>query len=383
MSKILLTGATGYVGGTVLSQLVSSSASSLSSLTIDVLMRDATKAAKVKAAYGDRVNTVPWQGGLDNVAFIEDTASNYDIIINTGSGFVPTGAIAFVNGLARRVKAGKPTPWFLHISGCTNLADRPLTQPPVPLREWNDEQDADEILEHMKKLDAAEPYPQRAAEIGVLEAAAATGVQAISINTPLIFGQGTGLFNQQALVIPLITMYVIQHGYGWVLNETANFDIIHVADLANLFVLITRAVLEREDRAVGYLPSGKRGIIFPTAGRVLIKDINQKCLDVAFATGTLPREGTPKTKEIRPISLDDIATKLTAGNKEVAERGWGGHKATNGVLATKLLGWKPTRLEEAWEKDFEDELVALKEDRRMITMANCIGQGEAFAQDDA
>ncbi|PSN61765.1 hypothetical protein BS50DRAFT_533714 [Corynespora cassiicola Philippines] len=375
MTKILLTGATGYVGGTVLSQLLSSTAPSLSNLTIDLLVRGTIKAKKLTVAYGTRIHTIPWEG-LEDTAFISDLAKDYDIIINTGSGFIPQGAIAFIHGLAHRVRAGKPAPWFLHVSGCTNLADRPLTQPRTPLREWDDERDAGSIFERMAALDAAEPYPQRTAEIGVLAAAEASGVQALSVNAPLIFGEGEGLFNRQGLVVPLVMMYVVQHGYGWKLNDTANFDKVHVRDLADLYVLIVRAILERPDRGVGYLPSGKRGIIFPTVGRVLITEVNQRCLDVAFADGTLPREDTPKEKEIRLVPLEEIAEKLTAGSMEVAERGWGGHKATNGVLAKKLLGWNPSRLQEAWEKDFADELVALKEDRRMITMANCIGAGK-------
>jgi nucleoside-diphosphate-sugar epimerase len=372
MSKILLTGATGYVGGTVLSQLLASVAPSIKSLTIDLLVRDDAQASKLKEAYGPRINTLKWSG-LEDVAFIEETASNYDIVINTGSGFIPEGTVAFVHGLARRVKAGKPAPWMLNISGCTNLSDRPLTQPPVPLREWNDEKDSTEILEHMKALDEKEPYSQRTAEIGVLEAAAATGVQAVSVNTPLIFGEGTGLFNKQGLVVPLIMMYVIQHGYGWKLNETANFDWVHVLDLADLYVLLVRTILEREDRGVGYIPSGKNGVLFSAVDRVLIKDINQKCLDVAFAEGILPRDGTPQQKEVRLAPLREIADKLTAGRMDIAERGWGGHKATKAVLACKFLGWEPKRLQEAWEQDFHDELVALKEDRRMVTLANCVG----------
>ncbi|KAF2684221.1 NAD(P)-binding protein [Lentithecium fluviatile CBS 122367] len=372
MSKILITGATGYVGGTVLSQLLASTAPSVKVLTFDLLIRDDAQAQKLKDAYGSRINTIKWSG-LADTSFIEEMASNYDIIINTGSGFIPEGAIAFVNGLARRVKAGEPAPWMLHISGCTNLSDRPLTQPPVPLREWNDEQDSAKILEQMKALDQKEPYSQRTTEIGVLEAAAASGVQAVSVNTPCIFGEGTGLFNQQALVIPLIMMYVIQHGYGWKLNETANFDWVHVLDLADIYVLLVRTILEREDRGVGYIPSGKRGVFFAAVGRTLIKEINQGCLDTAFADGVLPREGTPKQKEIRLVPLQEIADKLTAGRSDIAERGWGGHKATKAVLARKLLGWEPKRLQEAWEKDFYDELVALKENRRLVTMESCIG----------
>jgi nucleoside-diphosphate-sugar epimerase len=372
MSRILIAGATGYVGGTVLAQLLASTAPSIKDLTFDLLIRDEAQAQRLKDAYSSRINTINWSG-LDDRAFIEDTASNYDIIVNTGSGFIPQGAIAFVDGLARRVKAGKPAPWILHISGCTNLSDRPLTQPPQPLREWNDEQDGAEIFEYMKALNEKEPYAQRTTEVGVLEAAAAAGVQAVSVNTPCIFGEGTGLFNQQGLVIPLIMMYAIQHGYGWKLNETANFDWVHVLDLADLYVLLVRTILERDDRGVGYIPSGTSGIFFAAVGRTLIKDINQGCLDAAFADGILPREGTPKEKEIRLVPLQEIADKLTAGHSDIAERGWGGHKATKAVLARKLLGWKPKRLQEAWEQDFHHELVALKENRRMVTMESCIG----------
>lgn len=372
MSKILITGATGYVGGTVLSQLLASTASSVNDLVFDLLIREDTQAQKLQQAYGARVHTIKWTG-LDDTAFVERIAADYDIIINTGSGFIPEGAIAFVKGLASRVKNGKPAPWLLHISGCTNLADRPLTQPPRPQREWNDEQDSDELLDYMKTLVEREPYAQRTTEVGVLEAAAAAGVQAISVNTPCIFGEGTGLFNKQGIVIPFIMTFVVQHGYGWKLNETANFDWVHVLDLADLYVLLVRTILERDDHGVGYLPSGKKGVLFPTAGRALIKDINQGCLDAAFADGVLPREDTPQEKEIRLVPLQEIADKLTAGRSDIAERGWGGHKATKGVLARKLLGWEPTRLEDAWEQDFHDELVALKENRRMITMESCIG----------
>jgi len=372
MSKILITGATGYVGGTVLSQLLANKAQSIKDLTFDLLIRDDTQALKLKEAYGSRINTIKWPG-LEDTAFIEDTASDYDIILNTGSGFIPEGAIAFVNGLARRVKAGKPAPWMLNISGCTNLSDRPLTQPPQAVREWNDEEDNAEILKFMKALDEKEPYSQRAAEVGVLETAAASGVQAVSVNTPLIFGEGTGQFNKQGIVLPLVMMYVIQHGFGFKLNETANFDWVHVLDLADIYVLLLRTILEREDRGVGYIPSGKNGLMFAAVGRALITEINQACLDVAFADGILPREGTPQQKEIRQVGLQEIAEELTAGRVDIAERGWGGNKATKAVVARKVLGWEPKRLQKAWEQDFLDELVALKEDRRMITLANCVG----------
>ena len=218
MSKILLVGATGYVGGTVLSQLLTSTEASLRALKVDLLIRREHQAEKLRSVYGDRIKTILW-AGLDGIQFIEQVAAHYDIIINAGSGFITAGAKAFVDGLAHRVEAGQPVPWLLHISGCTNLVD-PSKQP----FEWNDGRDGQAIFDYMKSLDIKEPYPQRTTEITVLETAAERGVQAVSLQAPCIFGEGTGLFNQQALVIPLIIRYAVQHGYGFKLNDKANFD---------------------------------------------------------------------------------------------------------------------------------------------------------------
>ncbi|KAG9202579.1 hypothetical protein G6514_004317 [Epicoccum nigrum] len=369
MSKILLVGATGYVGGTVLSQLLASTEASLRGLTFDVLVRREYQAEKLRSVYKNRINTVFW-AGLEDVKSIEGIASRYDIIINTGSGFIIAGAKAFVDGLSSRVEAGLPTPWLLQISGCTNLVDLDASQRPI---EWNDERDGRAVFDHMKSLDAKEPYPQRTAEIVVLETAAKRGVQAISLQAPCIFGEGTGQFNRQGIVVPSILKYVVDHGHGFKLNDTANFDWVHVLDLADYYVLLIRTILERSDRGVGYIPSGEQGILFPTAGRALMTDINQKALDVAFETGLLPRTDTPQEKEIRLVPLQDIADELTAGFNEVAKRGWGGEKAVKGTVGQSLFGWAPKRQEEAWNQDFRDELVALKEGRRGITISSCVG----------
>lgn len=144
-------------------------------------------------------------------------------------------------------------------------------------------------------------------------------------------------------------------------------------DLADYFVLLVRAILERPDRGVGYIPSGKQGILFPTVGRTLITEINQRALDAAFDAGILPREGTPQQKEIHLVPLQEIAEELTAGFCDIAERGWGGEKAVKGTIGQNVLGWEPKRLQKAWEQDFHDELLALSEGRRGLTIASCIG----------
>jgi hypothetical protein len=102
-------------------------------------------------------------------------------------------------------------------------------------------------------------------------------------------------------------------------------------------------------------------------------DINRQAIDAAFDAGVLPRKDTPQQREIHFADVQEIADELTAGFVDVAKRGWGGEKAVKGTVGQRLLGWKPKRQQEAWDQDFHDELVALREGRRDITIASCIG----------
>lgn len=172
MSKILLVGATGYVEGTVLSQLLASTESSLRDLTFDILIRREYQAELLRNVYHDRIE-IAYRDGFDNIQSIEMIASRYDIIVNAGFGFKPAGAKAFVDGLATREKVDSPIPWLLRTSGCTNLVNLVLSP---QLFEWTDGRDGRAVFDHLKSLDAAQPYPQRTAEIVVLETAAKRGV---------------------------------------------------------------------------------------------------------------------------------------------------------------------------------------------------------------
>ncbi|KAF2639330.1 NAD dependent epimerase/dehydratase family protein-like protein [Massarina eburnea CBS 473.64] len=373
MNKILLVGATGYVGGTVLTQLLSSTSPALQSQVFDVVVRKPEQVQKLQEEYGDRVRAFQWLG-LDDTAFIERLAGDYDIIVNTGTGFHAAAAIAFVQGQAHRITAGSlHTPWYINLSGCTNLATLPFSQPPVPIRRWDDLEDGAAIFEQLKKLESQDSYPQRKAELGVLELGERTGVQAVSVNVPVVFGEGEGLFNKQGTIIPRVMNYALQHGYGFKLNETANFDRVHVADCAKIFELLVRAILERPDRGIGFIPVNEKGVIFAEAGHITIRELNQCCLDLLFEEGLLPKEGGPLKKEIRLCSVQELADKIALGRTSIAERSWAGYKFTNSSVARKVLGWKPTRLDEAWRQDFKDELAAMKEGRRIFTFAGVIG----------
>ncbi|KAI0015509.1 NAD dependent epimerase/dehydratase [Xylariomycetidae sp. FL0641] len=376
--SILLLGATGYVGGTVLEHLLSSSRASLQDATpISVLVRGDERAAQLRQRYGDKIAIVAFKD-LDETARVADVAARHDIVVNAGTGFHPAGARALVEGLARRKRRHPDSPaWMLHLSGCSNISDRPLTGRRHDAgREWRDGEGAREVFDWELAQNRREWYPQRAAELEVLATAEDAGVNALSLQAPCIFGKGEGMFNQAGLMIPIMTTYVLSHGYGFSLGDgTGAIDIVHVADLAALFALLAAAILEARGDA---LPRGRAGIVFPENGRVSMYQIAEGCVDAAFDAGVLPQHnqpgGWPREREIRTVDLDEAAT-TTAGNRTVAEVGWAGHRLTKGVVA-RQLGWAPVHGIEAWKKDLRDELQAALEGRRGVTIDSCIAERE-------
>lgn len=91
-AKILLTGATGYVGGSVLHTLLSHPSLTdmvTSSNPITLPVRGSPdRLAKLAEAYGPRVKPVQITS-LDDINTITRLASEHDVVINAGSGFHP------------------------------------------------------------------------------------------------------------------------------------------------------------------------------------------------------------------------------------------------------------------------------------------------------
>ncbi|KAK8164773.1 NAD dependent epimerase/dehydratase [Phyllosticta citrichinensis] len=361
--KILLTGATGYVGGSVLHRLfkhpsLASIVSPSNPITLPVRPGGGDRIPKLveNKTYGPRVNPIAMTS-LDDVQAMKALAAEHDMVINAGTGFHPASAEALVRGLAaRKAATGQPAVWMIHTSGCSNISDKPITGAARPDVEYDDA-DSAAVFAFDVAENEREWYAQRAAELVVLRLGEELGVSAISIQAPCVFGTGEGLFRQAGLMIPVMMASVLQQGYGVTAGDGAgDIDYVHIADLAGLYVLCMLNIVEHGGSSLG---TGRHGIIFPTAGRTLTRDIAQRCLDVAFAAGHLPKEGGPQIKEIRTLSLEESAA-MTAGNLYIAETGLAGHCKTKGTVARTRLGWKPVCLEDAW-KDGDESCVGWEE----------------------
>lgn len=350
--KILLTGATGYIGGSILTHIINSTHPALKNATITTLVRGEHRVETLKATYGDRVNPVLYKD-LDDTETTVAVASEHDIVINTTNGYHASSAAALVRGLAvRKNQTGKDV-WLVHTSGTSNLADQPITKHYLesdPQREFNDS--TDDIYSYEKVRNARDPYGQRTAELGVIDAGLETGVKTLVIMSPLIYGKGSGAFNKFSIQIPNLVTATLQFGHGFIVGDgEGEWDHVHIEDLADLYTLALLNILEKSGKDV---PVGKAGIIFSANGRKSWKDVAGKLVEAAFGAGKI------KSREIKEVGLQEAADTVpfAAGQIELMELALTSNSRTKSVIGREKLGWKPTRGEEAWKKEFRDAVEA-------------------------
>jgi nucleoside-diphosphate-sugar epimerase len=353
--KILLTGATGFIGGSILSHLLNSPEPAIRDAQFSCLLRGADRAEKLSSAYGDRVKPILYEGNED-LDTIVAVAAQHDIVINATMGFHPPSAEALVKGLAKRQAATGHEVWIIHTSGVSNIGDKPITKPGLPIRIFDDS--ADDIYDHQKALENEQPYAQRTTELGVIDTGLALGVNTLSIMSPTIYGPGTGLFNQSSAQTLFLKATLDRKKASVIGDGESVHGHVHIADLVELYKIVLLDVLNNNGQ---HLPSGKKSIIFSSHGEH--SKIREAKLVAAAGheLGLLPDETVEHlSPEVGAREILPHVGLFTQEQIEVA-----GPQIIEAVLAFNAetvpnvaygLGWKPLRCEDAWEQAIKDDM---------------------------
>jgi len=208
--KVFVTGATGYIGGSVSDRLVQSGYEVLG------LVRSEKKAHLLK----DR-GIEPVLGSLDNADVLTQAAIQSDGVIHAASADYQGVVEVFVGALA---KTGK---FFIHTSG-SGVA--------------NDEADG----EYAEKTPITEdayyevvPFRQPRAKMNryVREAGIDQGIRTVVVCPAMIYGRGRGL-NTESDQIPKLIAFSKQVGAGVYFGKGLNrYSNVHIDDLVDLYLL--------------------------------------------------------------------------------------------------------------------------------------------------
>lgn len=205
--KIFVTGASGYIGGSVAALLASRGHA------VRGLIRSSAKAESVRAK-----GIKPVIGTLDDAALLRAEAAAADAVINAADSDHQGAVEALLAGLAG---TGKP---FIHTSGTSLVGDEAMGEPSEAI---------------FTEETPVKPEPDKAHRVALnrLIMEAAPGVRTIVLCNSLIYGGTLGAPAQSVQIPPLVAQAKesgIARHIGRGLNIWSN---VHIADMADLYLL--------------------------------------------------------------------------------------------------------------------------------------------------
>lgn len=210
MTSIFLTGATGYIGGSLANRLVASGH------RVRGLVRTPEAADQLAARHVE-----PVLGGLDDADLLIREAGAADAVVNTASsdhGAAVQALIAALEG------SGKP---LLHTSGSSVVGD-----------DARGAYRSDTVFDETTPLVvSATKQPRRDIDLAVL-GAAARGIRSAVICPSNIYGIGTGL-KTDSVQIPFLADNARAQGVVQIVGEGRNvWSNVHLDDVVELFMLV-------------------------------------------------------------------------------------------------------------------------------------------------
>lgn len=283
--KIFMTGATGYIGGTIARRLLDDGHE------IRGLVRDAEKGRKL-AVFG----VEPVMGGLDDAAILAAEARRADAVVNTANSDHRGAIDAFLEALAG---SNKP---FLHTSGSSIVAD-----------DAHGDVASERIYDEETPF---EPVPGKQARVDIdrmIRDARSRGVRSIVVCPTMIYGNGLGLARDSAQIPGLANRAkasgVVRH-VGKGLNIWSS---VHVEDVADLYRL-----------ALAKAPAG--GFYFAENGEASYREI---CAAIARRLGLGAPQAWPFEQAARELGQESAAYTFGSNSRVRARR------------ARSELGWQP------------------------------------------
>ncbi|MFG1464862.1 NAD-dependent epimerase/dehydratase family protein [Xanthobacter sp. DSM 24535] len=208
--KVFVTGATGYIGGSVAERLMESGHE------VTGLARSEEKATLLKAR-----GIEPVLGTLDTSEILTKAAQAADAVIHAASADHPGSVVTLVTALERSGKV------LIHTTGSAIVADQADGEYATKLPLTED--------------DYYEPVPSRRSRVDMnrylRQAAIEKGVRAIVVCPTMIYGTGRGL-QSDSDQIPKLMAISKQVGAGVYFGKGLNhYSNVHIDDLAALYLL--------------------------------------------------------------------------------------------------------------------------------------------------
>ncbi|QDI92688.1 NAD-dependent epimerase/dehydratase family protein [Salicibibacter halophilus] len=283
-NKVFLTGAAGYVGGSIAAKFLESG------YQVTGLVRSQDKVKDL-----EEQGIIPFMGTLEDYQPLKDAVQDADIIINAADAdnvYPVTAILEAIEG------SGKT---FIHNSGSDVVGDKA----------------AGEYREQIFYEDAFMPPHEKKAGVFVdqlVMGAANRGIHSIVICPGLIYGEGRGI-KKDSIQIPEMIQLALKKGLAHHIGKGENvWSTVHIDALAELYML-----------AVEHAPAGS--FYFAGNKEVSFKEIAET-INTTFNLGS----------ETKSMTVDEGIQEWGATGAHLV---FGSNSRIRSLKAQKILGWKP------------------------------------------
>ena len=333
------TGATGYIGGSVLETLVTAHPE----YEITVLLRNVPSTFEKRYPHVKIV-----KGDYDAQNTIIEAASNANIVVHNGNSDHEASIKALIAGLLKRESPS----FLLHLGGTGVVADwrsddyRGGLNPKV----WSDIEDVNSIwsLPDNALHRNVDKIIQKAAEQH------GDKLKTAIICPPDIYGPGKGLARSQSVYFPTLYAESVKLGHTFYANSGKNSrSWVHINDLMTVYLRLVEAAAKGGDGK----DWGKDGYYFCAS-----QEATQ--YDMAKAAGKiLKQHGVLENEEPKQVSLEKVNGMLRHyGLPGIALYMYAANSRTRADRAKKVLGYEPSA-PSIWET-MEADLLAYKNDQQ-------------------
>ncbi|WXC60485.1 hypothetical protein SNK03_006361 [Fusarium graminearum] len=320
MTRIFLTGASGYIGGDVLHLLLKSHPE----YHVRTLIRDESKGAAIADAFS-QVEIV--HGSLDDTDIIAREAHGADIVLHLAATGHLESVQTIYEALSNKPKGSK-SPYYIQISGASLLAAGELADKVRVFGSgsdviYNDLTGVDSIKSFIKQ------YLNRAVDNYILSVNERDSpVKTALVIPPIIYGQARGPGNQRSMQIPDLANATLKRQRGLQVGTgESRWGNIHIQDLSRIFLrLVEKASEGNQDDNIW----GANGIFFTGAGEMSFSDISRRVATAAHDFNLIP------SNEVDQVDADEMDQLIPRGSVLL---GTNARARANRAKAT--LDWEP------------------------------------------
>jgi nucleoside-diphosphate-sugar epimerase len=261
-TALFVIGGTGYIGGSVLHLIQERKLLNLFDVT--VLVRNNEDFSKLK-----EMGMNPILGTIDNSSLIEVESSKSDIVLSMANCDHQQSVHAMIKGLEKRAQQSAPKPLLIHTSGAGVLSENSngaglALENDLDAVIWDDN-DLNSFLEIPSYA------PHRHVDLEIIDTYAKEIINTSIVVPPTVFGKGLGLFasKRMSIQIPrLVYQSLVNRRVMYVGNGENQWSNVHVADLAELYILMLKSYVESGEIDKIYYPSTEYFIWLDVAKRV-------------------------------------------------------------------------------------------------------------------